>query len=167
MGEREPWSALPSPKKQGNFLSGDGKEVGPVGAWSAKEPRGRAQQAVHNEVSSKSFKQLLYNQLCTQGSLLPILKNKSHLLPPHGLTQPPPNNTQRAVIIQPLFLRSVGLSVCSDGELAGWATCQLCVPCRARRSGCSPEVAHQKLTEWLSFRQLHLSSTSASRELEG
>lgn len=77
---------------------------------------------------------------CTQGSLLPILKNKSHLLPPHGLTQPPhPQHTVCCHHPTP-FLRSVGLSVCSDGELTGWATCQLCVPCRARRSGCSPEV---------------------------
>lgn len=40
----------------------------------------------------------------------------------------------------PTPLPEVGLSVCSDGELAGWATCQLCIPCQAQRSGCSPEV---------------------------
>lgn len=41
VGERVPAvECSAKPEKQGNFLSGDGKEVGPVVAWSAKEPRG-------------------------------------------------------------------------------------------------------------------------------
>lgn len=109
--------------------------------WAQHTPSGVVKPPACTAIQAASLRTALCTMPCSWAhhrppSSHPVTNTSHQPSPPHGLAP-----YQSAVITHP---SSWGRSVCSDGELDGWAGRQLCVSCRAQ---CAI-VAHQKLTEW-------------------